>query len=165
MLTNWITSSQSFLCTLICKGSRGIVLTVVGYANILDTVVIPQDPDYPRGLHTSDRARYIQERWGTQLLHFGPLTTGRQWELQGLTHTHTNCLKIHRQPPHTQAHTHTGTHTCRHTCTQPRPSTSAWSWRHLTSWVKLPSLRVLNAMIWTNGTVVGVSEPAQCTNQ
>ena len=67
---------------------------------MLDTVPKPQDPHYPRGLHTSDRARYIQERWDTQLPHFGPLTTGREWVLQGLTHTHPNCLKIHRHQEH-----------------------------------------------------------------
>ena len=72
------------------------MLTVVGYANILDTVLLPQDPDYPRGLYTTDRTWYIQERWDTQLSHFGPLTTGRQWVLQGLTHTQTVSHHTHK---------------------------------------------------------------------
>ena len=91
----------------------------------------------------------------TQLPHFGPLTTGRQWVLQGLTHTHPNCLKTHRQPLHTQAHMHTAT----------RTSTSAWCWGHLTSWVRPPSLRVWNAMVWANGGVGTAWSPWTCTNQ
>ena len=130
---------------------------VVGYANKLDNILpIPQDPHYPRGLYTSTRAHYIQERWDTHThTHFGPLTTGGQWVLQGLTHTHSNCLKIHRQPPHTQAHMHTAT----------QPSTSAWCWSHLTSWVKPPSLQAWNAMIWTYGRVGTAWSLWTCTNQ
>ena len=120
--------AQPILCTLICKGSGG-------YANILGTVPIPQDPHYPRGLHTSDRA---WRRWDTQLSHFGPLTTGRQWVHTGsLTRTQTDTLSAtthasthaHSRKAtyplshptyvhtHTRTHTHTHAHTHAHTHT------------------------------------------------
>ena len=75
MLTNWITSSP-----------------------YLKTHTTPEVCT-PQPQHATYRTGGIHTH-----THFGPLTTGGQWVLQGLTHMHPNCPNIHRQPPHTQPH-------------------------------------------------------------
>ena len=114
------------LITNLIKGTSTLlskfVKEVVGYVNRLDNILpTPQNPHYPRGLYTSTRAHYIQERWDTHthtLVHWplvdngyyrGSHTLAEDTLLTPHTHTHT-CTHAH-----THAHTHVCTHAHAHT--------------------------------------------------